>query len=440
MASHSSAGQRLLFMLGLILAGEAVFALPFHLARFFRPTMLEVFGLTATELGAAQGLYGVVAMLAYFPGGPLADRFPARKLMAWSLWSTAAGGLYMATFPAYGGTLAVFAFFGITTILLFWAALIRATREWGSGNTQGRAYGLLDGGRGVLAAGLASVGVVIFAWAFPNGYDAASFAEREGALRVVTYGYTLVTALVGIYVWFFVSESGAGAAASAAAGAAASAGAPRRRQVRLGQVIGVLRLPAVWLQALVVVCAYVAYKGFDNYSLYAVQGWGMDEVEAAQLMAMGAWLRPVAALGAGLLGDRYSVSRMLIVCFTLLLASYVYFATVTPQAGMVWFLLGNVVVASAAVFGLRGLYFALFEEVRVPIALTGTAVGVVSVIGFTPDIFVTLVAGILVDRSPGLLGHQHFFMFLAGFAVVGIVASAALLRVARRQRVVAGNG
>ena len=61
-----------MFMVALIFAGEAVYALPFHITRFFRPTVLEVFNLTATELGAAQGVYGVVAMLAYFPGGPLA--------------------------------------------------------------------------------------------------------------------------------------------------------------------------------------------------------------------------------------------------------------------------------------------------------------------------------------------------------------------------------
>ena len=63
------------YMIGLILAGEAVYALPFHVARFFRPTVLEVFGLSNTELGTAQAVYGVVAMLSYFffdrPPSPL---------------------------------------------------------------------------------------------------------------------------------------------------------------------------------------------------------------------------------------------------------------------------------------------------------------------------------------------------------------------------------
>ena len=74
--------------------------------------------LSNTELGAAQAVYGVVAMLAYFPGGLLADRFPARRLLAGSLFATAAGGLYFATFPVIPkGFLTLFGFWGMTTIL-----------------------------------------------------------------------------------------------------------------------------------------------------------------------------------------------------------------------------------------------------------------------------------------------------------------------------------
>jgi dimethylglycine dehydrogenase len=104
------------------------------------------------------------------------------------------------------------------------------------------------------------------------------------------------------------------------------------------------------------------------------------------------------------------------------------FALTTPIPGAAWVLLGNTLLACTAIFGLRGLYFALFEEARVPAAVTGTAVGLVSVIGFTPDIFVSYVGGLLLDRSPGLAGHQHFFFFLAAFAAIGVIASFALMR------------
>ena len=61
--------------------------------------MLDAFGLTNTELGDLFAVYGFTAILAYFPGGALADRFSARFLLSASLFATAAGGLYMATIP-----------------------------------------------------------------------------------------------------------------------------------------------------------------------------------------------------------------------------------------------------------------------------------------------------------------------------------------------------
>ncbi|MFN7929551.1 MAG: hypothetical protein U0Y68_16710 [Blastocatellia bacterium] len=80
---------RVVILITLMLAGESVFLLPFILARIFRPTLLDVLGLTNLQLGAAYSLYGVLALVSYFFGGPLADRFAARRLMAVALAATA---------------------------------------------------------------------------------------------------------------------------------------------------------------------------------------------------------------------------------------------------------------------------------------------------------------------------------------------------------------
>ena len=233
-------------MLALIVAGEAVFSLPFHVARFFRPTVLQVFDLSNTELGAAQAVYGVVAMLAYFPGGPLADRFPARRLLTVSLLATSLGGLYFVTFPPIRGLSLLFGFWGLTTILLFWAALIRATREWGGESKQGRAFGILDGGRGLLAAVMAAVAVAVFEQLMPGD---PTDAIRARALRGIIYMYTGVTAGAGILCWVFVPES--------------KSTLPPGRKLRT-HIGGVVRMRRVWLQALIVVCAYIGYKGVDG--------------------------------------------------------------------------------------------------------------------------------------------------------------------------------
>jgi hypothetical protein len=140
--------RRILHMLVLVLAGELIFSLPFHTARFFRPTLLDAFAFSNTELGDAFAVYGLTAMLSYFPGGALADRFAARKLMSLSLLATAAGGLYMATLPGFLPMTLLYGYWGVTTIFLFWGAMIRAAREWGGRASQGMAFGILDGGRG----------------------------------------------------------------------------------------------------------------------------------------------------------------------------------------------------------------------------------------------------------------------------------------------------
>ena len=99
---------RILRITALIIAGEMIFALPFHTQRFFRATLLEGFNITNTQLGDMFAAYGVVAMFSYIVGGPFADRYSARSLMAVSLVATAAGGLLMATFPGIWTMTALF--------------------------------------------------------------------------------------------------------------------------------------------------------------------------------------------------------------------------------------------------------------------------------------------------------------------------------------------
>jgi sugar phosphate permease len=53
------------------------------------------------------------------------------------------------------------------------------------------------------------------------------------------------------------------------------------------------------------------------------------------------------------------------------------------------------------------LVFAVMENGQIPLALTGTAVGLVSLKGYTPDIFAGPAMGYLLDNSQGEQGHQH---------------------------------
>ncbi len=403
--------RRVLIISTLIIAGEAVFFLPFVIARIFRPTFLEVFQISNFQLGTAFSAYGIVALLSYFAGGPLADRFSARKLMAIALVVTAGGGIYLTQIPSMSVLILLYIFWGISTILLFWSALHRATREWGGDSAQGTAFGLLDGGRGLVAAVMASLTVTVFASLLPENVDTASLAQRSEALSKVIWIFIGVMVLVAGMILFFVPES------------------PKmylqyhKKQFDLSIVGQVVRKPAIWLQSIIILCAYVGFKCTDDFSLYAYDAFGYDDVEAARLGTLSYWVRPFAAILAGILADRWASSTVAISGFLTIAFGSICIGSGWLQGNTYWLIALTVVITSVGIYGVRGIYFAFFQESKMPFALTGTAVGVVSVIGYTPDIFMGPVMGYLTDNYPGASGHQYLFFLLCGFSIVGAACS-----------------
>ena len=413
--------RRIVYIFALIVSGEMIFSLPFHTARFFRPTMLEAFGFSNTQLGDIFAVYGVTAMLAYFAGGVIADRFPARSLMTVSLLATAAGGVYMSTFPGVFQMGLLYGFWGVTSILLFWAALISATREWGGKRSQGVAFGILDGGRGLVAAAFAVLAVAVLGSYMPEDMALVSNVERQQGFRSVILLYSGATALTAILVWLVLPKS--------------SVSADPGYHGPLTGIAKVLRRPLVWAKAGVIICAYCGYKGLDNYSLYAVQVLHMDEVQAAGFTAYATYLRPLGAVVAGFVADRFSAAKSIFVTFLVLCAAYTGVAVSTLQFEGSGFIIANLLVSYFAVFALRGIYFALLEETRTPRYLTGTTVCLVSVIGYTPDVFFAPIAGRILDASPGAAGHQHYFIFLACIALTGMLVVSWLIWLSRSKTI-----
>lgn len=414
-----SPARRLVFMIALVIGGEAIFGLPFIIPRVFRPTVLDVFGITNTELGGAMAYYGVAAMIAYFFGGPLADRFPARRLLCAALLTTALGGLVHARIPDLDTLRWLYAYWGVTTIMLFWAAMIRATREWGGDDSQGTAFGLLDGGRGLTAALLVSVCAALLATLLPEDPTTATLRERTEALQLVIYIFTAIAAAAAVLTWFAIPELPTDSAA-----------ADRFELRHVGRVI---KNPAVWLQGVIIITAYVGYKGIDDLGLYARDTFGFDDVEAAAISTLAFWIRPVAAIGAGLIADRLGATRSIVACFALMIVGDLAAALDLIDPGTPWMLYTMVISTATAVYAIRGLYFAIFGQAGVPAALTGTAAGIVSLVGYTPDIFMGPLMGYFTDTFPGPLGHRYLFAALAAFAALGLATTLVFAWYTRRR-------
>lgn len=395
----------------LILAGESVFILPFVLKRVFLPTVLEVFNLDNIQIGICGSVYGIVAFLSYPFGGVLADKFQPRKLIAVALWTTALGGFVYATFPSYNVLKILYGYWGFTTIFLFWSPMIKATRVWGGAKSQGKAFGFLDGGRGLVGALFGTLGVIIFSLFITSEIAEATTSESRAAFKQVILVSSIIVILVGVLVWFFLKLD-------------------RKtekeivlQKITTSQVKEVLRLPSVKLLMIIILCAYVGYKVTDVFSLYAKEVMLYDQVQSAQVGTFLLFIRPVIGVLIGVLADRTQTTFWLVVSFVVSFIGALLFALgIISDSETVLFFISILVVATG-VYAARSLYFAVMEKGKIPLVLTGTAVGLISLIGYTPDIFAGPVIGYLLENSPGAKGHQHVFWMLALFSFIGGIAA-----------------
>lgn len=406
MTIPSATVRRWVIMAVLSVSGGVIFYLPFLQEVYYKP-LADALQLNNAEVGSLLSAFGVTAMLSYVPGGWLADRVSPRILLTSSLLLTGGTGLYFATFPSYIISLVLHATWGVTITLLFWGAMIRVTRNWAPANEQGKAFGILETGRGF--------GEVLSSMAILAVFGV--LGSNTFALSMVIVQFSVLILVLGVLAWFTIDDEASGQNI-----------AEDQPKVGMKEIVAVLRMPAVWLIAIVILTAYCAYWGTFRFTSYSSDIFLMSVTMAAALSVGKLWMKPIAALSAGIISDKLGIAKSIAFLFVVLIASFTLFALMPGVPSLLPLMIANVAVASLAIFAMRGIYFALLEEGGIPIAVTGTAAGIISIIGFTPDIFMPLLGGVLLDRFPGPEGYRYFFLIVAGICLVGLVATLVLHR------------
>ncbi len=403
----------------LILSGELIFLLPYVLARIFRPTFLEVFNLNNLQLGSLFSVYGIIALLSYVYGGVISDKFQPKKLIAYSLFFTSFGGIVLASYPSYFVMQILYGYWGFTTVFLFWGAMIKATRVWGGTDNQGQAFGFLDAGRGLVAASMGSLGVLIFSMFLTNDIELSSLIERKESFRYVILFSSFMVFLTGFLVLFFMDSNQKDEKDYVVSTNSFS------------NIKTVLKIESVWLIMIIIISAYIGYKVTDIYSLYASDVMLFDQIEAANVSSLQLYLRPLVCILIALLADKSSYIYFIIIGFLTMLIGSTIFAFGIVQLNMNFIFYLSLVVVATGTYAIRALYFSIMQEGRIPLVLTGTAVGLISVVGYTPDIFATPIFGYFLDKYPGILGHQYVFTILSIFSILGLFASIKFAKITR---------
>lgn len=398
-------------MFALIIAGEAIFLLPFILMRVFKPIIREAFVISDAQIGEAQALYGITAVISYFFGGFIADKLEARKLLSISLILTGIGGFWMTMIPSIFTLKILYAFWGVSTIFLFWAALIKATRQWGNAHNQGLSFGLLDGGRGFFAATIALSGAGILSFFFPADAIDITFDHKVQTLKYIIGTITGIVFLVAILVWFVLPKEKIEKLES------------KEFQFDFKQALRLMKQRKVIYHSLIIFCAYCAYKLTGTYGTYARDVWGYSLEESTYFAVFIQYLRPIAAISVGWIADKFIPSKLIVPCFVILIIASAVLGLGFFYDQPIFLSFTFFIFIALGTYAFRGLYFAIIEETNTPLKLTGTLVGIISVVGFTPDIFMSLFVGYMLGKDPTIVEYQNLYTLFTIIPIIGLLAA-----------------
>ena len=392
--SRSDKVSRYVQLMLLVLAAGAIYPI-LYLRQVYQTTMLEVFQINHSELGYLYSMLGTIFLLSYLPSGWLADRIAPRFLIFFSLVATGCLGLWYSTVPSMTGLLIIFGCWGLTTGLTFWASVLKRVKMIAHHTEQGRFFGILDGGRGLVEALMATVALGLFAFTTETRGESAA----EGFKHVVyLYAFTCI-AIGGVLVLIKDPKSLEDMATE-------KSGASNL----FNDLATLVKIPELWLVTAIVFCGYHIFWATYSFSDY-LQGNGMTAVMAGTITTIKLWMRPIGGIGGGWLGDKFSNISVLIVALILATLAMVGMI-VFPALNSLGLLIGTVIFIGLMTYAIRGLYWAILDTCNIPLRITGLAIGIVSVIGYMPDAFIPLINGYLTEHFPGAIGYQMYFGYI----------------------------
>ena len=196
----------------------------------------------------------------------------------------------------------------------------------------------------------------------------------------------------------------------------------------MGSSININYYP-VFLISVIVVCAYCGFRSIDNISLYLVEIGNSTPIEASGFVTLLSYLRIISALAAGFIADKITSIRLILRLFIIIIIGQSILFSVHPQTFYQSLLVtGTLIIVFISIVCLRAIYFSLITHSHIPSHRYGFCVGIISVVGFTPDIFFHSLTGRILDAEPGIIGFQNYYLVTMLISILGLLASLKLIR------------
>lgn len=403
----------------LILGGGTIFKLSSMKDVFYVP-MQEDWGLTNAQIGLGFTAYAFVQTIGLFTSLYIADKVSKKILLPVGLIGVGVCGAYLSTLPPFQGFLIAFgcmAFFGE---VIYWPVLLKAVRLLGDKEEQGRMFGFLEAGRGVVDVIIASGALFVF----------VQFGEGKEGMEAGLIYYTLITMAVGVITYFIVDHDEIDAAAAAAE-------AKGEKPDTFAGIKNVVKCPNIWLASFGIFFVYAAYCGLTYFIPF------LKDIYALPVALIGAYgivnqygLKMVGGPVGGFLADKVFKSPTVYLKWTFLIsaAAMIIFIMLPHETMNVYLGMTATLGFGAIIFSQRAIFFAPMDEIGTPRKYAGSAMAFACIIGYLPAMFAYAMYGYLLDTFEGITGYNYVFGLMVMFSLMGFVCSSILVARLKKQK------
>lgn len=392
-------------------AGTFIYATPYIIWTFYMP-LFNAFDVDYARFGLLMTVYGFANLPFYFIGGWIADRFNPAKLVTLSLVASGLLGLIYATLPAFGIVLVIQFLLSVFSVGTYWPAMLKLVKLLSKDLGEGKGYSTWEIFRKFINVGLSALEIVVF----------TRFGEGQTGLAAALTFNSIVVIVLGGLTWFAYRGHNPNMEIENA----------EKEKVNLKLVVPLLKKPVIWMIGIVVFCVYGPSAMQGNLSAYSISVMGMSESQGAWLVQVGN-LAPLFVLPiAGILADKFGAAKATLIAMFFTLASVLFMIAVPAQAVYIAPALISIVLFLVMIIGVRGVYWALVGWAGIPPLIAGTALGVISFIGFIPDLFIYNLAGSFLDKDP-VGGYLHIFYMMAGLIAFGILTIFVMMKYVGRK-------
>jgi len=393
-----------------VLAAGSIYPL-IYLKSNYQETILQVFNMSNAQLNSMYTILGWVFVFGYIPSGILSDRFSAKKLLAMSLFFTGLGGLWFAQVPSYEFVMAIFAIWGFFSVFTFWSAHMKIVKLLATEKEQGTFFGILDGGRGVVEALLASLALFIFSGILGTSVEVI---DKREALIAVIYMYSAVLIITSVLIWFFVQDDKKVLALDAS-----KKEATKSPEFKFSELGNLFKNKKVYLLGFIIFMGYAVFWTVYYLSWFLEVYVGIDPVSVAGTMVVVLWMRPVGGFIGGYLGDK--IGRTTVQMISLTGAAAVLVAiSVLPVTGNQGLFQPLIILLGIFLYAIRGTYWSLLGDLNLDALILGTAIGAISFIGYLPDIILPEFNTFLWATFGDMGGFNAYFISSAILGLIGV--------------------